>query len=246
MRIENDRKLDFTDVLIRPKRSTLSSRSGVDVNRTFRFLHTGTEWSGFPLIAANMDVTGTFAMARVFSAHGALVALHKHYPTERLVEFFRSTNTSNVFYSLGMADADGARFEAVKREVAIPKICLDVANGYTEKFVDFVQATREENPDSVIMAGNVVTGDMTEALLLAGADIVKVGIGPGSVCTTRRVTGSATPSSRPSSNAPMRRMGSRARSAPMAAAPSPAMLPKPMAAARLRHAGRHARRARRV
>ena len=189
MRIENDRKLDFTDVLIRPKRSTLGSRSAVDVNRTFRFLHTGAEWTGFPLIAANMDVTGTFGMARVFSAHGALVALHKHYPTERLVEFFRETNTSNVFYSLGMTEADQARFEEVKKQVRIEKICLDVANGYTEKFVEFVAATREGNPDAVIMAGNVVTGDMTEALLLAGADIVKVGIGPGSVCTTRRVTG---------------------------------------------------------
>ncbi len=189
VRIENDPKLDFNDVLIRPKRSTLSSRADVEVNRTFRFLHTGSEWTGFPLIAANMDVTGTFRMARVFSTYGAMVALHKHYAPDDLVQFFRQSNTSNVFYSLGMTEADQARFNEVKKQVPIGKICLDVANGYTEKFLEFVQTTRDQNPDSVIMAGNVVTGDMTEALLLAGADIVKVGIGPGSVCTTRRVTG---------------------------------------------------------
>ena len=62
MRIETDVKLDFKDVLIRPKRSTLNTRSAVDVDRAFRFLHTGSEWKGFPLIAANMDVTGSEAV----------------------------------------------------------------------------------------------------------------------------------------------------------------------------------------
>ena len=88
MRIENDVKLDFKDVLIRPKRSTLNSRNEVDVARTFRFLHTGADWTGFPLIAANMDVTGTLAMARALGRFGALTALHKHYPVETLAEFF--------------------------------------------------------------------------------------------------------------------------------------------------------------
>jgi len=88
MRIENDVKLDFKDVLIRPKRSTLNSRNEVDIHRAFRFLHTGTEWKGFPLIAANMDVTGTLAMARALGKLGAFTALHKHYPTSELAEFF--------------------------------------------------------------------------------------------------------------------------------------------------------------
>jgi len=189
MRIENDPKLDFKDVLIRPKRSTLGSRAHVDIDRTFRFVHTGTEWTGFPLIAANMDVTGTIGIAKALLDFEAMVALHKHYPAETLVDFFRSEASRNTFYSLGTTEADRDKLEAVKAKAPVRKICLDVANGYTEKFVETVRRTREENPDAVIMAGNVVTGDMTEALVLAGADIVKVGIGPGSVCTTRRMTG---------------------------------------------------------
>ena len=189
MRIESDVKLDFKDVLIRPKRSTLGSRSHVDVNRTFRFLHTGAEWNGFPLIAANMDVTGTMAMARALGKRGALTALHKHYPEDELVAFFASKGGVHAFYSLGAVAADLAKLAAVRKRAQPRLLCIDVANGYFERFLDVVKQVRDESPDSVIMAGNVVTGDMTEALVLAGADIVKIGIGPGSVCTTRRVTG---------------------------------------------------------
>jgi len=189
MRIENEPKLDFKDVLIRPKRSTLSSRSDVDINRTFRFSHTGREWTGFPLIGANMDVVGSIEMAAALHRFGAMVALHKHYPLETLVAFFQGDAPRNAFYSLGTAESDWEKFNAVKKQAKVGMICLDVANGYTEKFVEMVAHARDENPDAVIMAGNVVTGDMTEALILAGADIVKVGIGPGSVCTTRKMTG---------------------------------------------------------
>jgi len=189
MRIENEIKLDFKDVLIRPKRSTLNSRNQVDVNRTFRFLHTGSEWTGFPLIAANMDVTGTMAMAQALGRHGALTALHKHYPEAKLAEFFAGPDGAHAFYSIGTTDADLAKLAKVRKKVPVRLLCLDVANGYAEKFLDTVKRARDENPESIIMAGNVVTGDMTEALILAGADIVKIGIGPGSVCTTRRVTG---------------------------------------------------------
>jgi GMP reductase len=189
MRIETDVKLDFKDVLIRPKRSTLNTRSAVDVNRAFRFLHTGSEWKGFPLIAANMDVTGTMAMARALGKHGALTALHKHYPEGELVSFFGSPDGAHAFYSLGITAPDLKKLSAVAKLARIRLICLDVANGYAEKFLEGVKRVRDDHPESVIMAGNVVTGDMTEALILAGADIVKIGIGPGSVCTTRRVTG---------------------------------------------------------
>jgi GMP reductase len=189
MRIETDVKLDFKDVLIRPKRSTLNTRSAVDVNRTFRFLHTGSEWKGFPLIAANMDVTGTMAMARALGRHGALTALHKHYPEADLAKFFAEPEGELAFYSLGTSAADVKKLGAVAKAAPIRLICLDVANGYAEKFLEIVKRVRDEHSKSVIMAGNVVTGDMTEALILAGADIVKIGIGPGSVCTTRRVTG---------------------------------------------------------
>jgi GMP reductase len=189
MRIETDPKLDFKDVLIRPKRSTLVSRNEVDIERSFRFYHTGAEWKGFPLIAANMDVTGTLAMARALGRHGALTALHKHYPENALVEFFSGDDGAHAFYSLGTTAADLEKLDAVKKRAPIPKLCIDVANGYSEKFLDVVKRVRDENARAAIMAGNVVTGDMTEALILAGADIVKIGIGPGSVCTTRRVTG---------------------------------------------------------
>ena len=189
MRIETDVKLDFKDVLIRPKRSTLNTRSAVDVTRAFRFLHTGGEWRGFPIIAANMDVTGTMAMALVLGRHGALTALHKHYPEAKLVEFFSGPERAHAFYSLGTTAADLKKLAAVAKAARIGLICLDVANGYAEKFLDVVRRVRDDHPEAAIMAGNVVTGDMTEALILAGADIVKIGIGPGSVCTTRRVTG---------------------------------------------------------
>ena len=189
MRIETDVKLDFKDVLIRPKRSTLNTRSAVDVNRAFRFLHTGSEWKGFPIIAANMDVTGTMAMARALGKHGALTALHKHYPEEDLVKFFAGEAGAHAFYSLGTTAADVKKLAAVAKAAPIRLICLDVANGYAEKFLEIVKRVRDDHPEAVVMAGNVVTGDMTEALIIAGADIVKIGIGPGSVCTTRRVTG---------------------------------------------------------
>lgn len=189
MRIENDIKLDFKDVLFRPKRSTLSSRSGVDINRTFRFLHTGSDWTGFPLIAANMDVTGSLGMARGLAQFGALTALHKHFPLETLIEFFALGGGQHAFFSIGTTDADFEKLGAVQAKADIPLICLDVANGYTEKFLDTVKRVRAAHPKAGIMAGNVVTGDMTEALILAGADIVKIGIGPGSVCTTRKMTG---------------------------------------------------------
>ena len=196
MRIENDIKLDFKDVLIRPKRSTLTTRSDVDISREYRFRHTGTEYAGIPIVASNMDTTGTFEMARALDGFKMSVALQKHYEVDEYLAFFRALERkSSAFYSLGIAkqdedklhrvmDAAGARAESVIRYV-----CIDVANGYTEGFVRFVAKIRGRYPHIVIMAGNVVTGEMTEELIISGAYIVKVGIGPGSVCTTRRITG---------------------------------------------------------
>jgi GMP reductase len=196
MHIEESIKLDFKDVLIRPKRSTLTSRSDVDINRDFVFHHSRKTFHGIPIIAANMDATGTFEMARVLGKHGLSTALHKHYPVEQLVEFFQSLAlsglpVSSAFYSMGITQADYEKFCTVMKECGnkIEYLCIDVANGYTESFINFVKKMRGHFPEMTIMAGNVVTGDMTEELILAGADIVKVGIGPGSVCTTRKMTG---------------------------------------------------------
>lgn len=192
MHIENTIRLDFKDVLIRPKRSTLTSRSEVDITREFKFLHSPVRYNGIPIIAANMDTTGTFDMARALAKHGLSTALHKHYAVEDYVDFFTKLEAKHTaFYSLGIGNADWEKFQETMRRSnnAVQYVCIDVANGYTETFVAFVKKVREAYPELVIMAGNVVTGDMTEELLLTGADIVKVGIGPGSVCTTRKMTG---------------------------------------------------------
>jgi GMP reductase len=189
MHIEYDRKLDFKDVLIRPKRSTLSSRAEVDVSRSFRFVHTGGEWTGFPLIAANMDTIGTFSMARALAPFGAMVAVHKHYPADALIDFFRGNGAANAFYTAGTTPEDLDKLAYVKARTPLAKISLDVANGYTESFLEAVSRLRDDNKDAVIMAGTIVTAEMAEALILAGADIVRVGIGSGSVCTTRDLTG---------------------------------------------------------
>ena len=192
MHIEESLKLDFKDVLIRPKRSTLTSRSQVELQREFVFHHSGNTYHGIPIIAANMDSTGTMEMAAALGKHQLSVALHKHYQEDELVTYFSSLQKkSTAFYSMGITQNDFDKFSAVMARVhnIIEYVCIDVANGYTEGFINFVKKVRGAYPQLTIMAGNVVTGDITEELILAGADIVKVGIGPGSVCTTRKMTG---------------------------------------------------------
>jgi GMP reductase len=192
MHIDRELKLDFADVLIRPKRSALPSRAEVEIRRDFTFKHSQHKYRGIPIIAANMDTVGTFEMARALMPFGLSVALHKHYSDKELAAFFSSLEVkAGAFYSMGITQGDQDKFERVLKQVgdAIAYVCIDVANGYTEAFVRFVESLREKHPKLTIMAGNVVTGEMTEELILAGADIVKVGIGPGSVCTTRSMTG---------------------------------------------------------
>lgn len=193
MRIEEDVKLDFKDVLIRPKRSTLSSRKEVDVTRDYVFKWSGRTFSGVPIIAANMDGVGTFEMAKAFlkDGNGLTVALHKHYALENLMSFFDENDSASVWYSIGMVKDDQDKLTKFlqQRPDKIDKICVDVANGYSQHFVDFVKRIRDQVPELTIMAGNVVTGEMVEELILSGVDVVKVGIGPGSVCTTRKMTG---------------------------------------------------------
>ena len=193
MRIEQELKLGFKDVLFRPKRSTLKSRSQVNLTREFTFKHSGRQWAGTPVIAANMDSVASFEMAAALAEHEVMTAVHKHYTVEQWAEFVKSADKktlNNVFVSTGTSDAD---FEKTKEIMALSEelifICIDIANGYSEHLVEYVQKVRAEFPNKVISAGNVVTGDMCEELILAGADIVKVGIGPGSVCTTRVKTG---------------------------------------------------------
>lgn len=203
MRIENDLKLDYKDVLIRPKRSTLKSRSEVTLERDFTFRNytpdfpvnlQNLHYRGVPIMAANMDGVGTFAMADVLGAQGIFTCLVKTYTAEELIDFYYglgSNRTDYVAMSIGTSEADFEKLCTVydKVEDNLKYVCMDIANGYSNHFAQHVKKVRERFPHLVIIAGNVVTGEMTEELILNGADIVKVGIGPGSVCTTRIQTG---------------------------------------------------------
>ena len=176
MRIVDDVKLDFSDVLIRPKRSTLESRKNAKLERTFHFKHSKQSWTGVPIIAANMDHTGTWPMNKALVEFGMLTAICK---------FWHYIPLKNAIKTIGLdANLDEIEYD-------LKWICLDVANGYTERFMDFVKKMRqhEATKNSIIIAGNVCTPEATEEIILAGADIVKIGIGPGSVCTTRKITG---------------------------------------------------------
>ena len=182
MRIQDDIKLDFDDVLIKPKRSTLVSRKKANLERKFKFKHSKHQWTGIPIIASNMDHTGTIAMAHVLMEFPMLTALCK---------FVESTEwgwNKNIIRTIGLdQNLDELPYDSPNA----PWICLDVANGYTERFNDYVALMRshEATKDKIIIAGNVCTPEATEQILLAGADVVKIGIGPGSVCTTRKMTG---------------------------------------------------------
>jgi GMP reductase len=190
MRIEDDIKLDFKDVLIRPKRSTLSSRKDVDLNRTYKFKHSGQSYSGVPIVAANMDGVGTFDMANALQAHSLFTCLKKDYDITAWGKAHKELNYRHLAVSTGTSDSDFDRLNIILTGIgSIKFICIDVANGYSERFGDFVARVRANWPTHTIIAGNVVTSDMTQELILRGADIVKVGIGPGSVCTTRIQTG---------------------------------------------------------
>ena len=201
MRIEEDIKLDYSNVLIRPKRSTLGSRKEVDLERGFKFrnykgdtIDDYRHYRGIPLMAANMDGVGTFDMADELASQKMFTCLVKTYSVEHLVAFFGTDSVErreHIAMSIGITDTDLEKFRTVYAQASkgLKYVCIDVANGYSERFSNFVRLFRKEFQNVVIIAGNVVTGEMTEELILNGADIVKVGIGPGSVCTTRIQTG---------------------------------------------------------
>jgi GMP reductase len=194
MRIESEIKLDFSDVLIKPKRSTLGSRKQVQLEREYNFRNTDSNvgYKGIPIMASNMDGVGTFEMADKLADLGLFTCLVKTYSVEQLTQFFLETNGTrreHVAMSIGITDDDIEKLNRLMKVRGIKYLCIDVANGYSERFAGVVKQIREKHPSLVIIAGNVVTGEMTEELILSGADIVKVGIGPGSVCTTRIKTG---------------------------------------------------------
>jgi len=191
-RIDNDVKLDFKDVLIRPKRSTIRSRNDVNLVREYTFCNSKHKYRGIPIMAANMDTVGTFSVAQEMSKNQLFTAMDKHIPVSEWIEYSKKypDNLEHLAVSSGISDKDASKLDELL--TALPQInfiCIDVANGYTEYFVEFIKKVRKNYPTKTIIAGNVVTGEMVEELILVGADIVKVGIGPGSVCTTRIKTG---------------------------------------------------------
>ena len=191
MRIEEEVKLDYTDVLFRPKRSTLSSRKDVNLKRTYKFKYSNNEWSGIPIMAANMDGVGELGVAEKMSEFDMITCLTKQHDIKRLKQYKKiKTIYKNIALSIGIKKEDFNNLDKLLKEFNFIKfICIDVANGYSERFSKFIKSVREKYPTKTIIAGNVVTADMTQELILNGADIVKVGIGPGSVCTTRIQTG---------------------------------------------------------
>ena len=214
MKIENEPKLDFNNVLIRPKRSVLSSRSQVSLERTFKFPHSTKTWTGVPILAANMDSTGTFQVYDALKDHKMVTCLHKFYSPEKFngvysfkqyerdgsspvnVSFIPKINLDKRYFmiSTGIGEADFENLVKVSEDIEFDWICIDVANGYMEKLVSFCKRVRQQFPDKIIVAGNVVSREMVEELILNGkVDVVKVGIGGGSACLTRKKTGVGMP-----------------------------------------------------
>ena len=203
-------QLDYCDVMIKPKRSTLNSRSEPDIYRTYKMKHTERVLYGNGLVVANMATTGTLNMAEVFAKNLMFTCLHKHYLFEEIKEFLEKHKNEEiefkignenciayfndyVFVSTGIKDGDYEKICKVLDLNICKNLCIDIANGYIPKLLDFVKKIREKYSDLIIMVGNVCTGDMVQDIILAGADIVKCGIGPGANCTTRKQTGCGRP-----------------------------------------------------
>lgn len=197
MRIEEDIKLDFDDVLIRPIRSTLKSRSEVKLERTMKFKYSSRMWTGIPIISANLDTTGVFEIAEILMQEKMLTVIHKHYSIEDWKKFINTHNKdlikNYVIPSIGASEKELNKLKEIMSLLDFSFITIDVANGYGEWLSQFISKVRKIFLDKIIIAGNVVSGDMTQELILAGADIIKIGIGSGALCTTRIKTGVGMP-----------------------------------------------------
>ena len=188
MQIEDDIKLDFKDVLIRPKRSTVASRKEVSLDRKYVFRHSGDHWQGIPIMAANMDGVGTLHMAKALNQQYLFTCLTKTYNNDDIKNLVSEIGGNNFAVSTGTSSADFDRLSHILNEnTEVKFICIDVANGYSEHFGDFVSKVRDKYKYHTIIAGNVVTADMTQELILRGADIIKIGIGPGCFAPGQKV-----------------------------------------------------------
>jgi GMP reductase len=192
MKILDDVKLDFTDVLILPKRSQYSSRSEVSLERTFKFKYSPRTWKGVPIMVSNMDTTGTIEMALEMQKYKVLTCLHKYYTVDDLMK--HKLDLEYFAVSTGIGETDLDNLEEIMHNIDVKFICIDVANGYMSKFIEGCRYIREKYPDKILIAGNVCTSEGVLELVMEGkVDIVKVGIGSGSCCTTRKQTGIGMP-----------------------------------------------------
>ena len=169
MRLDNEVRLDFKDVLIVPKRSTLSSRADVSLIREYDFRYSKHPYKGIPILASNMDTVGTIEMAEALHPFKLGVCLHKFIELDKLADHFNSSTSEYSWFSMGITDTDLLKWQSLLKKCNPIRVCIDVANGYQEQFVSFVKKMRDSYPDITIMAGNVVTGDMVQALILADA-----------------------------------------------------------------------------
>ena len=195
-KIEAGLKLDFNNILIRPKRSTINTRSEVSLIRSFKFRHSTHSWKGIPIIAANMDTTGTFEIYDTLSSHNIITALHKFYSIDQLLTECTKRTMDPDLFMISTGINDGALEKLIETFNCIDCnwICIDIANGYISKLIEFCKKVRETFPNKIIIAGNVVTREVVEELVINGkVDVVKVGIGGGSACTTRIKTGVGMP-----------------------------------------------------
>ena len=192
MKIDYTPQLDFNNVLIRPKRTILNSRSNVNMEREFKFPHSKQVWQGVPIIAANMDTTGTFGVYDVLSKHKMITCLHKFYGEKDFKN--KELNPDYFMISTGINFDELEELKSILTITRAKWLCIDVANGYMKKMVEFCQLIRSQFPNLIIVAGNVATREMVEELIINGkVDVVKIGIGPGSACLTRMKTGVGVP-----------------------------------------------------
>lgn len=195
-KIMPDPKLDFANVLIRPQKSDLNSRSQVDLNVEYNFKYSTMKWNGIPIIAANMDCVGTFEIYESLSESNMITALHKFYTPQDYKKYNenKQLNPDLFMVSIGKSDDSISYLKAVQEAVDFKWICIDIANGYIASYPEYCKSIRDAFPDKIIVAGNVVTSEAVVDLVENGkVDVVKIGIGPGSACTTRIKTGVGMP-----------------------------------------------------
>ena len=195
MNIIQDIQIDFSDVLLKPKRSLLSSRKEVILERTFKGVHFPLEFTIVPIVVSNMSSITTWEMAEEAVKHNIIIAMDKFKSASDWIsrKEWIEQNNKNIWYTFGIRNGEYEAFKELKKQVDLKFVMIDVPNGYIEDFSRFVRKVREENPTLFITVGNVVSGEMVQELILNGADVVKCGIGGGANCSTRLVTGVGRP-----------------------------------------------------